>query len=233
MSKSFSNWVENKTNMKTPERVCVIMRSISGGGKSFTAREMLKKYGGGDPNEHIFNTDDYFIWDIKQELQKKELAGEEIDHQFYDELMLDTYRKNWSGSRLRAAHKWNFDRFQAALNQWMTPLVVDNTNLSVWEMKNYVEAAEKAGYKIIIQEPTSPWWQDHVHMLSDKSRYGKELEEFAHFLAGYHEGMTKKYGVTGNTHGVPLDSIRNQIRRWQPNIKTADDVMGRTDKKGH
>ncbi len=196
---------------------------------SFTARQMLKKYGDGDPYEHIFNTDAYFMQDVLNDRREAEKNGGPIDHKYYDDLEAETYRKNWSAEKLGVAHGWNFYRFKKAIDQKITPLVVDNTNTQAKEMRNYCEYAEKAGYKIIIQEPESPWWKDHQHMLSDKQKHGTELENFARFLAGHHQGMSDKYGTQGNQHGVPLDTIRNMLRRWQPNL-SPDDVMGRSNK---
>ena len=59
-------WVKNK------EKYCIIMRGTPGTGKSFTAKEMLKKYGGGDPHGHIFSTDDFFVRDVREERRLKQ-----------------------------------------------------------------------------------------------------------------------------------------------------------------
>jgi hypothetical protein len=93
------------------------------------------------------------------------------------------------------------------------------------EAKRYVKNAMECGYTVNIQEPTSPWWMDHRHMLEDKQTNGTALEDFARFLAGFHDGMNKKYGIKGNGHSVPLDVIRGMIRRWQPNL-TVEDIIG-------
>jgi len=86
--------------------------------------------------------------------------------------------------------------------------------------------AKDNGYNIVIKEPESPWWQDHSHMLKDKQKNGKALEDFAVFLAGHHAGMSKKYGTSGNVHGVPLDVIRNMLHRWHPDV-TEDDILNK------
>ena len=36
-------------------------------------------------------------------------------------------------------------------------IVIDNTNIKLWEMKKYVLEAEKYGYKIEIVETETPW----------------------------------------------------------------------------
>lgn len=215
----FVNYVEWKE-----QKNCIIMRGLSGSGKSYTAKEVLKQYGEDlDPSNHIFGADDYFILDILKEKQDKRDRGEDIDEKYYSELEPEIYRANWSVDKLRAAHDWNFRRFKNALSHNITPIIIDNTNVQAWEMENYVIAAKKAGYNIFVQEPTSPWWQDHAHMLSDKGKHGRELEDFARFLAGHHHGMADKYGVKGgNEHGVPLTTLRKKIRQWQPNLTPED-----------
>ena len=224
MSKSkmrFVNYVDRKE-----QKVCVMMRGISGSGKSYTAKQVLKQYGEDlIPANHIFGSDDFFISDILKEKQGKRDRGEEIDDEYYAELEPETYKDNWSADKLRTAHMWNFRRFEDALSRDVTPVIIDNTNGQAWGMENYIKTAKKAGYKIYIQEPTSPWWQDHAHMFADKKKYGKQLEDFARFLAGHHHGMADKYGVKGgNQHSVPLHTLRKKIRQWQPNL-TPEEVL--------
>ena len=202
---------------KKNPKICIINRGLAGCGKSYTASVLVDSYG--VPAEgHIFSTDDFFIPETLAEKKKLEVSGGLIDNEFFKEFEKAEYVANWSGSKLRAAHSWNFKRFTAAIRDESTPIIVDNTNLAVWEMKPYALYAVAFGYEVKIQEPTSPWWQDHAHMMLDKQKYGKELEDFARFLCGFHEGMTKKYGANGNQHGIPLDAIRRCIRKWQPNV---------------
>jgi hypothetical protein len=220
---NFTEWVEQKKQIKT----VYLVRSTSGGGKSYTARQILQNHGGGNEQDHIFTTDDFFIQDVLKERQALKAQGKPVDDDFYNELEKDIYRKNWRGDMLHRAHKWNFERFKQAVQQGVNPVIVPNTFVSAWELKPYVAEAEANGYKVIIQESSSPWWKDHAHMLDNKDNHKAEIEEFANFLAGYHQGMAKKYGVKGgNEHGVPLDTIKSQLRKWQPNL-TADEVMGR------
>jgi NEDD4-binding protein 2 len=47
---------------------------------------------------------------------------------------------------LSDAHLWNQGRVLSAMKKGITPIVVDNTNTQSWEMKPYVEMAQKYGY---------------------------------------------------------------------------------------
>jgi hypothetical protein len=213
--------------MKT-EKMLILMRGIPGSGKSYTARSICvqRKL---DPYLHIFSTDHFFCKDVME--QRRSVEGNpDYDPAFWDELEIETYRSNWCYEDLACAHGWNHCRVDAALRDGLALVIVDNTNTKAKEMKRYAKMGEEAGYKILVQEPTSQWWIDHQHMLRDKQKFGRELEDFARFLAGFHQGMEAKYGAKGNQHGVPLQVIRNMIRGWECDL-TIDDIMGRTDRK--
>lgn len=85
------------------------------------------------------------------------------------------------------AHTWNQGRVREAMQQQITPIVVDNTNLQFWEMKPYVEMAQKFNYEVVFKEPTTPWKFD--------------VEELA----------------KRNTHGVPKEVIKQMVQNYQPN----------------
>jgi len=94
---------------------------------------------------------------------------------------------NFDRSKLGEAHQWNQDRAIKAMEQGISPIVIDNTNTQLWEMRPYVEAAVKHGYKVEFHEPNTPW----------------------KFNA---EELAKR-----NSHGVPLDIIEQMLRNWEHN----------------
>jgi predicted kinase len=63
----------------------------------------------------IFSTDDFFI-----------VKGEYI----YDPKMIGQY------------HEQNFERTLKAMKEATPLIIIDNTNVKLWEMKKYVEAAD-------------------------------------------------------------------------------------------
>ncbi|RDJ35379.1 MAG: hypothetical protein DWQ19_11225 [Crenarchaeota archaeon] len=157
-------------------------------------------------------------------LQFKELSDKNKYHealhiaqQMVDVLESVEYRTNWHGSKLRKAHGDNLTRFKLAVDQGVTPLIVDNTNTTAGEPAAYARYAKEAGYEIRVQEPTSPHWKAHRELFGDKYVNRQKLDDFAQYL-------TDK-----NTHGVPLDSIKKMMARWQHNLKTKDilDAGGR------
>ena len=122
------------------------------------------------------------------------------------------YTGNWDGEKLRKAHGDTLTRLKKAIDQGLTPVILDNTNVTIGQPKTAAAYAIKAGYEIKIQEPTSPHWQQHRDLFANK-QYGKnkaKLDDFAHLLANK------------NQHGVPYDTIKTMMDKWQHNITPKD-----------
>lgn len=117
------------------------------------------------PSDQIFSADDFFMVDGKYQFDPNYLSD---------------------------AHFWNNTRIQEAISKGITPIVVDNTHVEAWSMKVPVQMAIKAGYKIKIIEPDTPW-------------------------AFNAEELAKR-----NQHGVPLDVIQQKLQEWEPDITVDD-----------
>jgi hypothetical protein len=185
-------------------KVCIIMRGVPGSGKSYRANELLIQYGG-NPDGHVFSTDNYFI-PVTREMRK---SGEYVGPD--DELA--EYKSNWAIDKLHAAHSNNLREFKNAVDQWVTPVIVDNTNVKARDCRAYVQYAKDNEYEIKIEEPTSPWWKEYAPFLLDKQANSKKVAEFAQLL------------FSKNKHGVPLDAIRGMLDKWQPNL-TVSKILG-------
>jgi len=84
---------------------------------------------------------------------------------------------------LSKMHTLNFDMAKQAMSNGVSPVIVDNTNIKANEPKNYVEAALNMGYA------------DENIQFVDVGTGGVSAEELAE----------------RNTHGVPLDKIKQMI----------------------
>lgn len=143
-------------------RVMVCMRGAPGSGKSHLARTIVDRTMDGDYDNHIFSTDDYF----------------------YDKR---TKRYNYNRQLLSQAHDTNqFRVAQRALNGW-SPIIVDNTNMKLWEMLAYVKEGIKNGYVIHILEPNTPWCKS-VSKMAMKNGHGVDKETIARMLDNYEPG---------------------------------------------
>ena len=64
---------------------------------------------------------------------------------------------------------------------WMLPfstaplIVVDNTNVRLWEMQPYVESAIRNRYQVVFAYPDTPWAND-PHECFRKNQHGVPLE---------------------------------------------------------
>ena len=102
----------------------VIMRGISGSGKSTTIQQ---KY----PKHYVCSADFFF-----------EMLADENETSYIEEF------KPWL---LSQAHAYCLREFILALDG-VNDVVVDNTNSQVWEYNNYVLLAQMAGYDVFIEE---------------------------------------------------------------------------------
>ncbi|KAK7496517.1 hypothetical protein BaRGS_00012169 [Batillaria attramentaria] len=106
----------------------------------------------------VFSADDYFIRNGLYEYNKDELSE---------------------------AHAWNKQRVKEALERGVTPIIVDNTNVMIWEMLPYAQLADNRGYAVEVLEPETPW--------------------------KFQPKRLAKY----NSHGVPIESIKRMKDRYQ------------------
>lgn len=95
---------------------------------------------------------------------------------------------NFDKSRLSEAHEWNKRRAKKFIQEGCSPIIIDNTNVEMWEMMPYVALALRAKYHVCVLEPDTPWKFD--------SRQ-----------------LTQK-----NTHGVPRRTIDSMLERYDRNI---------------
>jgi NEDD4-binding protein 2 len=90
---------------------------------------------------------------------------------------------------LSDAHLWNQGRVLSAIKKGITPIVVDNTNVQKWEMKPYVEMAQKYGYQVELKEPNTPWKFD-VDELTRRNTHNVPKEVIEKLMARYEKKPT-------------------------------------------
>ena len=99
-------------------------------------------------------------------------------------------------NKIAEYHKRNQGKARKAISEGVSPVVIDNTNTTAWEMRPYVETGLRHGYKIQFVEPDTSWRYDPDQL----------------FLK--------------NSHGVPLESIKRMLKRFQKN-PTVESVLGK------
>ena len=136
---------------------CFLMRGVAGSGKSYLANLLEEKY---QFESQVFSADVYWL--------------------------RPDGRYDFNPRLLGNAHEWNFNCFCQALKDEISHVIVDNTNTTAKECSPYIHKALKAGYKVYIVEPNTPWCLN--------------VDEL----------------VKRNQHSVPREAIERMLSRWEP-----------------
>lgn len=144
-------------------RTLIIMRGVPGSGKSYLAKQLLLTMcPDASVEKHVLSTDDFF-YNAKNVYK-------------FDKFRLDQ------------AHLWNQNRALQAMQQGISPIFIDNTNVEVHHMYSYVKDGVHNGYIIEVLEPNTPWAKK-ANLLAEK-----------------------------NTHQVPIGTIRRMLEKYQNEI---------------
>jgi predicted kinase len=169
------------------QKVVYLMRGLPACGKSHTARRIAGEAG------IVLETDAYFYTQV----------GDNAASYDYDE------------SLLPAARQWNLARFRQAIACGTSPIVVDRGNGLNAETRAYAAYAVDHGYRVELQEPDSPWWQELRILLKYRQYVADELfDRWAEQLAG----------MTRMGHRVPAATIRHWIAHWRHDL-TVEEIL--------
>ena len=148
-------------------RIVFLMRGLPGSGKSFLMNAIIEVYNASKPV--ICSADQYF----------------------YDENGI--YR--WDALRLKDAHEFCQTTFKNALKEGKKMVIVDNTNVTAWEMRQYFIPASKASYtyRVIVVEPKTPWRFDPVQ-LSLKNSHDVSSEVLEKKVKSYVQAVPLYFG---------------------------------------
>lgn len=149
--------------IKKGYRVMVLLRGPPGCGKSHLARSLVISFAGLENNgyrieDFICNTDDYFY------------NGKGV------------YKYN--PAYLSDAHKFNQQRVGDKARSGLSPIIVDNTNMQLWEMLPYVKTAVQNNYLIEILEPSTSW-RSSTRVLAQKNTHGVSQSRIQQIMDKY------------------------------------------------
>lgn len=105
-----------------------------------------------------------------------------------DDFFMENGEYKFNPGKLGINHKQNQDRAREAMEQGISPVVIDNTHTQAWEAKPYVKAGVEHGYEIRFATPGTEWAFDAERCASM------------------------------NTHGVPKVAIERMLERWEDEL---------------
>ena len=165
-------------------RIVYLMRGLPSCGKSYTARILAGDQG------VVLETDQFFV--------RRHPDGTE------------TFE--YSNARIPDARRWNFERFEQAIADGASPIVVDRGNGLNAPTQEYVRYALGHGYQVELREPDSPWWSEIRELLRDKQTNEMTLRAWATRLAD----------LSRQNHRVPLATILDWMFAWKPDLTIED-----------
>uniref|UniRef100_A0A1B0B8Q0 Smr domain-containing protein n=1 Tax=Glossina palpalis gambiensis TaxID=67801 RepID=A0A1B0B8Q0_9MUSC len=169
-------------------RIMIIMRGAPGSGKTYLAHLLMQKYMPQVPEKDIrdfvLSSDDYFY----------DSAG----------------RYKYSIDRLAEAHDHNQRRAREKAEDGWSPIIVDNTNMKLWEMLPYVQIAVKNGYLVELLEPKTAWHKSS-RKLAMLNRHEVPRETIERMLDKYEKGNTSDLlkMLKDTKYTVPLPQLRS------------------------
>lgn len=183
-------------------RVLIIMRGAPGCGKSHLSRQIVEMTVGSTYSNyqtHIFSTDDFYM-----------VNG----HYRYEK------------TRLPEAHEWNQRRVSTVAKQGLSPIIVDNTNIEIWEMEPYAKTAIYNGYYLEIMEPKTPWARK-AYQLAKRNIHSVPVTVIRRMLDNYQNGVDGEYLKEKFRLSYPPNLIPPVIRLIPPVI--SDTIVSNPD----
>lgn len=173
-------------------RIMIIMRGLPGSGKSYLAKLIVEKLIGPSPSNyknHVFSSDDYFM--VRGKYQ-------------YDPAYISY------------AHAWNQKRVQESAILGVSPIIIDNTNIEIWEMRPYVIDALRNGYFIEVVEPMTPWAKK-PKTLFNMNKHKVPLQTLKRMMENYVDNITGDILINSFGLSYPADMVP-PIKRLIPVI---------------
>ncbi|CAK1555387.1 unnamed protein product [Leptosia nina] len=171
-------------------RVLIIMRGPPGCGKTHLARDILQCTTGSkqkqDLDRHILSTDDFFM-----------SRGVYVFDKF----------------KLQEAHSWNQQRARYATSQGISPIIIDNTNILIWEMEPYVRLAVANGYVIHVIDPKTPWARN-AYQLFKRNNHNVPLHSIKRMLENKQEVVSGEVLVKKLGLHYPTDFNPPVLRKY-------------------
>ncbi|KAG7156918.1 NEDD4-binding protein 2-like 1-like [Homarus americanus] len=130
---------------------------------------------------------------------------------------------NYDPSRINEAHQWNKHRALQKLQDGKTPIIIDNTNLQMWEMKPYVKLGLQYGYEVDILDAETPW-KLNAKELARKNIHGVPKGKITEMKGRYDKDIKIEHIIT-SLRGFQAfnQNSRNDREFFSSDIQTKED----------
>lgn len=172
-------------------RFMFILRGPPGSGKSYISECLKLRY----PTAKVCSADEFWY-----------LESNGAEYQF-------------DVRRLNEAHEWCQTKAYDAACEGQSPIVIDNTNIRIWETRFYTDLARRFHYTVIVVTPQTPWRFDtealatrNVHFVSLETIESK-VRNFEHLFPLYYgwfwPGFSSCHDVNTETRTTNSTRLRN------------------------
>lgn len=147
-------------------KTVIFLRGLPGSGKSTLARWIVDSTVSPahrrDYKQYIYSADDYFARNGMY---------------MYNPLQITD------------AHQWSQRRAYDAMRSGVSPVIIDNTNIQMWQLRPYAMMAMEFTYIIEVLEPSTPWaFNDNE--LARRTIHGVPQMKLKEMLASYEKNIT-------------------------------------------
>lgn len=118
-----------------------------------------------------------------------------------DDLFMEDGNYNFDPTKLKDYHLKTISNAEQALASGISPIVIDNTNTRLYEMKPYVNLAQQYGYNVQFEKPQTPWAWD-TEELAKRNSHEVPLERIQELHDGFDESED-------------LDEIKQSYAPWE------------------
>ena len=120
----------------------------------------------------------------------KELLGKGIIHST-DSYLTDpnTGEYKFDPNKIKDYHQKNLEAAIQSMQDGVSPVIIDNTNIQRWQYQKYIDAAEEHGYDVKFEtlDPTN-YSEDFIRELAERQK---------------------------TTHNVPEHVIIDMLKKWE------------------
>lgn len=127
-----------------------------------------------------------------------------------DDYFIKNGTYEYDPAKLSEAHASSRKLARIAMQQCRTPIIIDNTNMEVWEMLPYVSEAMQFRYGIYCLEPETPWRYD-PKVLAQKNSHNVGMNKIVRMLERF------DFNVSVEKMARECKALSNHVHHSRPN----------------